>query len=91
MNRLFQTFIIPLLVPVLIGIGTSSVLLIRLEERITSIEHRITQHDADFFRLREAKESASERITRLESVLPVIQRDVAEIKADLKTLVRGVE
>ena len=38
MNRLFQTFILPLLVPVLIGIGTSSVLALRLEERIVSIE-----------------------------------------------------
>lgn len=86
MNRLFQTFILPLLVPVLIGIGTSSVLALRLEERIVSIERRITQHDGEFSRLREAKDTVSERVTRLESTLPAMQRDMAEIKSDIKSL-----
>lgn len=88
MNRLFQTFIVPLLVPVLIGIGTSSVLIGKMEERLLFLEGRINQHDADFSRLREAKDASSERLTRLESILPTMQRDMAEIKADLKVLVR---
>ena len=89
--NLLQTFIIPLLVPVLIGIGTSSVLIGKMEERLVALEGRITQHEADYSRLREAKESDRERITRVESILPAMQRDVAEIKIDLQTLVRGAQ
>lgn len=85
---LFKLFVVPLLVPVLVGIGSSAitgaVLIGRLEERIVNIETRARQHEDRLEYLRTRTEEQERQLARYESTLAAI----AEIKTDLKELLR---
>lgn len=87
-SEYIKTFVIPLLVPVLVGIGsssiTSSVLTARLEERIVSVEIRARQHEERLEYLRTRTEDQERQLAKFESAFAAI----AEIKTDVKMLLR---
>lgn len=99
-----RSFVFPLLVPVLIGIGSASMTLavatIRLEERMSTLERNITRHEMDTAKKVERHEAIlsdmsrrdaeqEQRLVRGESFIDAMRGDLAEIKGDVKTLIRG--
>ena len=99
-----RSFVFPLLVPVLIGIGSASMTLavatIRLEERMTTLERNITRHEADTAKKVDRHEDMiadmarrdaeqQQRLVRGESIIDAMRGDLTEIKSDVKTLIRG--
>lgn len=99
-----KSFLFPLLVPVLIGIGSAAMTLtvatIRLEERMATLERNITRHETDTTKRVErhddmlsdmARRDADQeqRLVRGESFMDAMRNDLTEIKGDVKTLIRG--
>lgn len=88
MSDFIKIFIFPLLVPVLVGIGssaiTSAALIGRLEERIVSMETRARQHEERLEYLRTRTEDQERQLARFEGTIAAI----SEIKLDLKELLK---
>lgn len=89
MTEFVKVFLFPLLVPVLVGIGASAItsagLVGRLDERVTAVETRLLKNEERVEYLRSRTEDQERQLTRLATVAA----DIQEIKADLKTLMRG--
>lgn len=88
-QRYLEVFVWPLVVPILIGIGSSTLVVTKLEERMANVERNITRHEEELLAMRKRDDAQETRITRTESVLDGMQRDTAEIKGDVKTLLRA--
>lgn len=71
LGRYFQSFIIPILVPVLVGMGasgiTSAVMVGRLDERLSSVEKMQERHEAIFTTLQNATGGHERRISTMEA------------------------
>lgn len=102
--KFVQTFVLPLLVPVLVGIGsaTTTVMVVnaRLEERVSYLETRVQQHEMalerDFTRhdqvvaeLTRRTNDQEQRMAKLEALVEELRASIGEIRADVKTLLRG--
>lgn len=88
-QRYLEVFVWPLVVPILIGIGSSTLVVTKLEERMANVERNITRHEEELLAMRKRDDAQETRITRTESVLDGMQRDTTEIKGDVKTLLRA--
>ena len=104
--RFVQTILLPLIVPVLVGIGSAAiagmVMTARLEERVSHLESQIQRHeqalDRDFTRHEGAlsevvkrTDSQEQRLAKLEALVEESQASLREIRADIKTLLRGAQ
>ena len=98
--KFVQAFVLPLLVPVLVGIGsaatTGMVMTVRLEERVSHLESQIQRHeqalDRDFTRHDQAVSELVKRTDDQERRLAEETRaSLAEIRVDIKTLLRGAQ
>lgn len=104
--KFVQAFVLPLLVPVLVGIGsaatTGMVMTVRLEERVSHLESQIQRHeqalDRDFSRHDQAvselvkrTDDQERRLAKLEGVAEETRASLAEIRVDIKTLLRGAQ
>lgn len=104
LSRFIQTFVFPLLVPVLVGIGSSAVtgavMMTRLEERVTylesqiqrhekALERDITRHESSFSTLTHRTDNQDQRLSKLEAMAEEARTSLSEIRADIKTLLRG--
>lgn len=91
MTEYFKTFVVPLVVQVLVGLGAASLTIAtfnaRIETRMTHIEMRAQEHDQKLESLRTRSEEQGRKLARFEAVLA----DIAEIKGDVKTLLRGTK
>lgn len=106
MSKLLQGFFFPLLVSVLVGMGAGAVSMTmmsaRHEERFTHLEGRIQRHETNFarevHRLEQAErelavrtDDQERRLAKLEGVAEETRSSLAEIRADIKTLLRGAQ
>lgn len=97
-------FVLPVLAATVIGIGSSIVACLvvteRMDGRVSSLEVQIARHeralDRDFQRHEQTVAAISsrtddqeKRLTRLETLVGETQRLLAEIRADVKILLRG--
>ena len=104
--RFLQTTLLPLIVPVLVGIGsaatTGMVMTARLEERVSHLESQMQRHEQtlnrDFTRHEQAvsylvsrTDEQERRLAKLEGVAEETRTSLAEIRADIKTLLRGAQ
>ena len=84
--KYIQSVIIPLLVAILVGIGssavTSAIYIGRIDERLSSLENTQARHEGMFTTLRDRTDDHERR-------LAAVSLDLREIKADVKSLVRG--
>ena len=102
--KFFQSLVFPLLVPVLVGIGSAAttgvVMTARLEERVAHLETQIRRHeevlDRDMTRhqgaysdLAKRTEAQDQRLAKLEALTEESRKSLGEIRADIKTLLRG--
>lgn len=102
--KFVQTFVLPLLVPVLVGIGsaTTTVMVVnaRLEERVSSLESQIQRHEValerDFTRhdqvvseLTRRTSEQEQRMAKLDTIVEELRASLGEIRADVKTILRG--
>lgn len=89
MTEYFKAFVVPLVVQVLVGLGAASLAIAsfnaRLEARIAHIEMRSQEHDQRLEHLRTRSEEQGRQLARFEAALD----DISEIKADVKSLLRG--
>lgn len=91
-------FVLPVLAPVIISIGAcfvnNQILQARMEERVASIKEQAARHEAsknqDFSRLVLRGDDHEQRIVRLEANLGAIQEALAEMRKDIKTLLRDL-
>lgn len=103
-SRFIQAFVFPLLVPVLVGIGSSAVtgavLMTRLEERVSYLELQIqrheqtlgrdmTRHESAFSTLTHRTDDQEQRLSKLEAMAEEARASLSEIRGDIKTLLRG--
>lgn len=104
--RFVQGLVLPLLVSVLVGIGsaatTGMVMTARLEERVSNLESKIEKHEQtlgrDFTRHEQAvsylvrrTDEQERRLAKLEGVAEETRTSLTEIRADIKTLLRGAQ
>lgn len=104
LSRFIQTFVFPLLVPVLVGIGSSAVtgavMMTRLEERVTYLESQIqrhekaldrdiARHESSFSTLTRRTDNQDQRLSKLEAMAEEARTSLSEIRSDIKTLLRG--
>lgn len=102
--RFVQTILLPLIVPVLVGIGSAAiagmVMTARLEERVSHLESQMQRHEQalnrDFTRHEVAlsevvrrTDSQEQRLAKLEALTEESRTSLSEIRADIKTLLRG--
>ena len=84
--------ILPLIIPILVGIGsaaiTSTITTARLEERVTNIERKITDHAQETAGLRTRDTEYERRISRAEALAEETQRRLADIGSDVKALIK---
>lgn len=97
-------FAVPVGAAIIVGIGSAfaSMWLLtgKLESRVEQLEIQIERHekalDRDFIRheqivasLSNKTEDQERRLTRVEALVNEVQRTLAEIRSDIKTLLRG--
>ena len=91
--KYIQSVIIPLLVAILVGIGssavTSAIYIGRMDERLSSLENPPARHDGLFTTLRARPDDHARRLAKTEATMDAVSLDLREIKADVKSLVRG--
>lgn len=84
--------ILPLIIPVLVGIGsaaiTSTITTARLEERVSNIERKLSDHAQETIDLRSRDTEYERRISRAEALAEETQRRLTEIGADVKALIK---
>ncbi len=103
-QRFAQAFIFPLMVPVLVGIGSAAVtgvvMTARLEERVAHLESQMRRHeqvlDRDILRheavvsdLTQRVGIHDQRLSKLEALVEESHTSLTEIRADIKTLLRS--
>ena len=103
LRRLLVQILIPVLVPVLVGIGSAavpgSVMMVRLEERVSTLERDVARHEAAMEKEMKRVEGMSSQLTQRtddqerrlahsETSLEGLRDDVTEIKTDVKALLR---
>lgn len=106
LQRLLVQILIPVLVPVLVGIGsaavTGSVMMVRLEERVSTLERDVARHEAAMEKEMKRVEEMSTQLTRrtddqerrlthTETSLEGLHDDVSEIKTDVKALLHAAK
>ena len=91
--KYIQSVIIPLLVAILVGIGssavTSAIYIGRMDERLSSLENTQARHEGMFTTLRARTDDHERRLAKTEAPMDAVSLDLREIKADVKSLVRG--
>lgn len=91
--KYIQSVIIPLLVAILVGIGssavTSAIYIGRMDERLSSLENTQARHEGMFTTLRDRTDDHERRLAKTEATMDAVSLDLREIKADVKSLVRG--
>ena len=91
--KYIQSVIIPLLVAILVGIGssavTSAIYIGRMDERLSSLENTQARHEGMFTTLRDRTDDHELRLAKTEATMDAVSLDLREIKADVKSLVRG--
>lgn len=91
--KYIQSVIIPLLVAILVGIGssavTSAIYIGRMDERLSSLENTQARHEGMFTTLRDRTDDHERRLAKPEATMDAVSLDLREIKADVKSLVRG--
>ena len=91
--KYIQSVIIPLLVAILVGIGssavTSAIYIGRMDERLSSLENTQARHEGMFTPLRDRTDDNERRLAKTEATMDAVSLDLREIKADVKSLVRG--
>ena len=91
--KYIQSVIIPLLVAILVGIGssavTSAIYIGRMDERLSSLENTQARHEGMFTTLRDRTDDPERRLAKTEATMDAVSLDLREIKADVKSLVRG--
>ena len=91
--KYIQSVIIPLLVAILVGIGssavTSAIYIGRIDERLSSLENTQARHEGMFTTLRDRTDDHERRLAKAEATMDAVSLDLREIKADVKSLVRG--
>ena len=96
-------FVLPVLAPVIVGIGSAIIATLitteRLEGRLTHVEDQIQRHERviekEFSRheqntkiLSEKTDDQEKRLTRQEAIVGETQKMLSEIRSDIKTLLR---
>ena len=90
--KYIQSVVIPLLVAILVGIGssaTSAIYIGRMDERLSSLENTQARHEGMFTTLRDRTDDHERRLAKTEATMDAVSLDLREIKADVKSLVRG--
>ena len=91
--KYIQSVVIPLLVAILVGIGssavTSAIYIGRMDERLSSLENTQARHEGMFTTLRDRTDDRERRLAKTEATMDAVSLDLREIKADVKSLVRG--
>lgn len=90
MSEYVKSFIAPLLVSAMVSMGgsalASAVLIGKLEERVSISETHITRQEERIEYLRTRTEDQERQLARFEATL----NDIAEIKSDVKILMRAI-
>ena len=88
--KYIQSVVIPLLVAILVGIAVTSAIYIgRMDERLSSLENTQARHEGMFTTLRDRTDDHERRLAKTEATMDAVSLDLREIKADVKSLVRG--
>lgn len=102
-KKFLSTVFVPLLVPVLVGVISTFLTLwmstIRLEERMATIERGVNRHETDTTKRVDRHETMladaarrdaeqEQRLARGESFIDAMRSDLAEIKSDVKSLIK---
>lgn len=86
--------IVPLLVPVLVGIGsaaiTSTITTARLEERVSTLERKVEATSRTTDNLRARDDDYERRISRTEALMENLNSRVLEVGGDVKLLLQRV-
>lgn len=105
-GRFVQNLVLPFFASVLVGVGsaatTGMVMTARLEERVSNLESQLQRHeqalDRDFGRHEQAvsdlgrrTDDQERRLAKLEGVAEATRASLTEIRADIKTLLRGTK
>lgn len=84
---------VQLLAPVLIGIGSAAVTVMvnaaSLEARLVGVEQKARHHDEQIETLRTKSEDHAQRLARMDSAMEGVAASLAEIKGDVKILLRA--
>ena len=82
-----------LAVSVVVGLGsaaiTGGIMLVRVEERVAHIERVSTRHETMISETNRRDSDQERRLVKGESLIESMRGDLSEIKADVKTLIRG--
>lgn len=93
MSIIFQKFIIPLLIPVLVGMGsaalTSMLATARLEERQSHLERKMDEHIRGAVDLNKKDSEFERRVSKLEGISEAMQRSLTEISTDVKMILKA--
>lgn len=91
---LLFTVLAPLAIAIAGGYLQNQLVMARMEERIATIKEQTARHELEkgreIARISTTTEDHSQRIIRLETNLDAIQSTLKEMRADIKTLLRGV-
>lgn len=91
---LLFTVMAPLAIAIAGGYLQNQLVMARMEERIATIKEQTARHELEkgreIARISTTTEDHSQRIIRLETNLDAIQSTLKEMRADIKTLLRGV-
>ena len=83
-----KAFALPLIMQICVGLGSAGIAAVainaRIEERIVHIEQRNQEQDTRLEALRQRSEYLGLQMARLESM----RSDLAEVKSDVKSLLR---
>ena len=61
----------------------------RMDERLSSLENTQARHEGMFTTLRDRTDDHERRLAKTEATMDAVSLDLREIKADVKSLVRG--
>lgn len=91
---LLFTVLAPLAIAIAGGYLQNQLVMARMEERIATIKEQTARHELEkgreIARISTTTEDHSQRIIRLETNLDAIQSTLKEMRADIKTLIRGM-
>lgn len=88
-----ERHILPMLSPILIGFGSAAIATVistaRLDERVTSLEKKWTDHTGETVALRARDNEYERRISRVETSTENVVRNLDEIKGDIKAILKA--
>ena len=79
-----STWVIPIIISLLITSGSYLVAFGGFKENVANLDKRITALEFD-------NEKHKERIVALDTMVPVLQRDIADIKSDVKEVKEDIK